>query len=161
MERLQEKGAVPLDVLFSPVQNASIEIENVRIGYRNDYEKILLTINTNGLLSPSDALGQAAKIIKEHMDLLINFDELLIEKDDGTDQKLIEMKKLLSLSIEELELSSRSFNCLRAANIDKSNKEHSVQEQKKNKREKGTAEKPAVKEKNTKTSVATPTNKQK
>ncbi len=116
-KNIEEKGTIPLDVIFSPVTSVSIAIENMRIGYRNDYEKLMLTVKTNGGVSPGEAVAQAAKIIKDNLTLLIDFDEEEVEQNVENVQQLIEMQKMLDLSIEELELSSRSSNCLKAANI--------------------------------------------
>lgn len=116
-KRIEEVGTIPVDSVFSPIINVRYEVESVRFGNRNDYERMLLTVETNGTITPKDAVAQAAKIIKEQMDIFINFDEndvLIPEKDDD---HLLELKKVLQLSIDELELSSRSYNCLRAANI--------------------------------------------
>ncbi len=117
---IQEHGTIALDVIFSPIVNVVLKVQNIRIGYRNDYEKVILNIETNGTLSPADALSYAAKILKDHLTILINFDESLIEQHDSeVEQEMNDMKKLLELSVDELELSSRSSNCLRAANIKK------------------------------------------
>lgn len=116
-ENILMPGTIALDVLFSPVHTVALTVESMRIGYRNDYEKIILQIHTNGLLLPSDALAQAAKILKDHFSVLINFDEERLEQSTDDNQEILEMRKLLELSIDELELSSRSSNCLRVANI--------------------------------------------
>ena len=117
-DNVQEHGTITVDVIFSPILNVSLKVENIRIGYRNDYEKVIISIETDGTLLPADALAYAAKILKEQLTILINFDENLIEQYNSEgEQEINDMKKLLELSTEELELSSRSSNCLRAANI--------------------------------------------
>lgn len=116
-KRIEEEGTISIDAVFSPVDTVKYFIEGIRIGHRSDYEKLILSVKTNGTISPVDAVAEAAKIVKEHMTLFINFNEDEVEMVSEDENKLIEMRKLLELSIDELELSSRSYNCLKAANI--------------------------------------------
>jgi DNA-directed RNA polymerase subunit alpha len=110
-------GTIPLDAIFSPVKKVKFVVEPVRIGQRNDYDKLILEVWTDGTIKPEDALAEAAKIAKDHFSVFINFDEngLITENvPDGGDN---ELRPILEMKIEELELSVRSYNCLRSAEI--------------------------------------------
>ncbi len=111
-------GLIPVDSNFSPIKKVSYEVENTRVGQRTDYDKLILEITTDGSVTPDDALGYAAKIVKDHMLLFIQFDEEPQEEDvEEVDEELEKLRELLSRSVDELELSVRSGNCLRRANI--------------------------------------------
>jgi DNA-directed RNA polymerase subunit alpha len=111
-------GLIPVDSNFSPIRQVSYVVENTRVGQRTDYDRLVLDIATNGSVSPEDALGFAAKIVKDHMLLFIHFDEEpMEEKAHEVDEETEKLKELLGRSVEELELSVRSSNCLRRANI--------------------------------------------
>ena len=111
-------GLIPIDAIFSPIQNVKFEIENVRVGQRTDYEKLILEIQTDGSITPDDALTYAGKIIKDHVQLFINFDiEPEEEEAQEIDEEVLRIKKLLKMNVDELELSVRSHNCLKNANI--------------------------------------------
>ena len=87
------------------------------LGQRNDYDKLILEIYTDGTISPDDALAEAAKIIKEHFSIFINFDESLVNNNEEIDEEEARIRKILDTSVEELELTVRSSNCLKNANI--------------------------------------------
>ncbi len=115
----QTIGVIPIDSIFTPIKNVKYEVENVRIGDKNDFEKLTLEISTDGSITPDDALTQAAKILKEHVQLFINFD-IEQEEEQAVSQKDSEkerIKKILLTGVDDLELSVRSHNCLKAANI--------------------------------------------
>jgi len=115
----QTIGVIPVDSIFTPIKNVKYEIENVRIGEKNDFEKLTLEIMTDGSITPEDALTQAAKVLKDHVQLFINFD-IDQEEEQAASQKDSEkerIKKILLTNVDELELSVRSHNCLKAANI--------------------------------------------
>lgn len=112
-------GVIRMDANFSPIRRVSYRVEDTRVGQRTDYDRLVLSVETDGSISPEDAVGHAAKIIKDYVQLLINFDEAPVDQqesrvDAGT-EKLVE---LLRRSVDELELSVRSANCLKAGNID-------------------------------------------
>ncbi len=114
----QPIGTIPIDAIFSPVTNVSFEIENTRVGQKVDYERLIMEINTDGSITPDDALTYAGKILKDHIQLFINFDiEPEEEESPEIDEEALRIRKLLKLSVDELELSVRSHNCLMAANI--------------------------------------------
>ncbi len=110
-------GVIPLDAFYSPVTRVRYLTEDFRVGKKADYDNLILEVWTDGTLTPEDAIGQAAKIIKESFNAFINFDESLIaiEKDSNEEEMLI--KALLTTPVEDLELSVRSNNCLKNANI--------------------------------------------
>jgi DNA-directed RNA polymerase subunit alpha len=111
-------GLIPIDSNFSPIRKVSYEVEDTRVGQRTDYDKLIMEITTDGSVSPEDALGYAAKIVKDHMLLFIHFDEEPMEEEiEEVDEELEKLKELLGRSVDELELSVRSSNCLRRANI--------------------------------------------
>lgn len=115
----QSIGVIPIDSIFTPIKNVKYDVENVRIGDKADYEKLTLEITTDGSITPDDSLTQAAKILREHIQLFINFDieqeeeQAITPKDTETDR----IRKILLTPVDDLELSVRSHNCLKAANI--------------------------------------------
>jgi len=111
-------GTIFLDSLFSPVVKVNYEIENTRVGQKTDYDRLLLDIWTDRSITPEDALSFAAKIVKDHMQLFIHIDEAMeIVEEEEEDEEIIRIRTLLKTRVDELELSVRSSNCLRAANI--------------------------------------------
>lgn len=111
-------GLIPIDSIFSPIKNIIYTVENTRVGQKTDYEKLILEIWTDGSITPDDALTFSGKILKDHIQLFINFDiEPEEEETTEIDEELLRIKKLLKMSVDELELSVRSHNCLKAANI--------------------------------------------
>jgi DNA-directed RNA polymerase subunit alpha len=111
-------GLIPVDSNFTPVRRVAYIVENTRVGQRTDYDKLILEITTDGSVTPDDALGYAAKIVKDHMLLFIHFDEEpMEEEEEEVDEEMEKLRELLGRSVEELELSVRSSNCLRRANI--------------------------------------------
>ena len=111
-------GLIPVDSNFSPVTKVNYTVKNTRVGQRTDYDSLALDITTNGSITPEDALGYASKILKDHMLLFIHFEEEPVEEiDEVVNEESERMKELLDRSVEELELSVRSSNCLKAANI--------------------------------------------
>jgi DNA-directed RNA polymerase subunit alpha len=111
-------GTIPLDSIFSPVKKVLFEVGEARIGQRSDYEKLTMEIWTDGSISPEDALAQAAKIMKEHLTVFINFEEEVEEEVDELDEADEKLKISLAKHVEELELSVRSLNVLRSLEID-------------------------------------------
>ncbi|MFZ1281214.1 MAG: DNA-directed RNA polymerase subunit alpha [Ignavibacteriaceae bacterium] len=115
----QTIGVIPIDSIFTPIKLAKYEVENVRIGDKNDFEKLIFEITTDGSITPDDALTQAAKVLRDHVQLFINFD-IEQEEEQNVSQKDSEserIKKILLTPVDDLELSVRSHNCLKAANI--------------------------------------------
>ncbi len=109
-------GEIKLDAMFSPVIKASYKIENSRVGQVTDYDKLIFDIETNGAVSPDDAIALASRILQDQLQPFINFDEPEVQQDQGSAEKLSFNSNLLK-KVEELELSVRSANCLKNDNI--------------------------------------------
>ena len=110
-------GYIPIDSVHSPVRKVNYVVEDARLGQTTDYDKLTLEVWTNGAVTPQDAVAYAAKILKDHMAIFINFEETPEEELDfptTEDERLLET---LSRSVDELELSVRSYNCLKNADI--------------------------------------------
>ncbi len=110
-------GTIPMDAIFSPVKKVKFAVEPTRVGQRSDYDKLVLEIWTDGTIKPDDALAEAAKVAKDHFSVFINFDENSVGTDDDLDQDDERIRQILNTPVEELELSVRSSNCLKNANI--------------------------------------------
>ena len=107
---------IPIDALFSPVKKVSYKVENTRVGQDTDYDKLIMNIETNGAVSPEDAIALAARVIQDQFQPFINFDEPEEIKESSNEDTLSFNKSLLK-KVEELELSVRSANCLKNDNI--------------------------------------------
>ncbi len=110
-------GTIPVDSIFSPVRKVKYVVEDTRVGQRSDFDKLILEIWTDGTIAPEDALAEAAKIAKDHFTIFINFDEDVVGGGDEIDEDEEKIRALLETPVEELELSVRSSNCLKNANI--------------------------------------------
>jgi DNA-directed RNA polymerase subunit alpha len=110
-------GYIPLDSVHSPIKRVNYSVEAARLGQTTDYDKLVLDIWTNGCIIPQDAIAQAAKIVKDHMYIFINFEEQPEEQEEEVDREAERMYDNLKRSVEELELSVRSYNCLKNADI--------------------------------------------
>jgi DNA-directed RNA polymerase subunit alpha len=110
-------GTIPLDAIFSPVKKVKYSVEPTRVGQRSDYDKLVLEIWTDGTVRPDDALAEAAKVAKDHFLVFINFDENNLGLDEDFDEDDERIRQILNTPVEELELSVRSSNCLKNANI--------------------------------------------
>jgi DNA-directed RNA polymerase subunit alpha len=107
-----------MDTLFSPVTRVNYLVENTRIGQRIDYDKLILEIWTDTSILPMDALAMAGKILRDHFNLFVHFEEAFEEeREEIVDTEYLEIKAKLEKPVDELELSVRSANCLRAAKI--------------------------------------------
>ena len=110
-------GVIAVDSIYTPVERVNLTIENTRVGQITDYDKLTLDVFTNGTLAPDEAVSLAAKVLSEHLSLFINLSEVaqqtdvMVEKEDNAQAKVLEM------NIDELELSVRSYNCLKRAGI--------------------------------------------
>jgi DNA-directed RNA polymerase subunit alpha len=110
-------GYIPIDSVHSPVRKVNFQVEAARLGQMTDYDKLTLEVWTNGAVSPQDAIGYAAKLLKDHMTIFINFEEVAEAAEEVSERGLDKMSEVLNRSVEELELSVRSYNCLKNANI--------------------------------------------
>jgi DNA-directed RNA polymerase subunit alpha len=115
----QTLGVIPIDSVFTPIVNVRYFVETTRVGQQTDYEKLTIEIDTDGSITPDDALAYAGKIMRDHIQLFINFDmEPEAPKEESAqDAEFARVRKVLLTPVDELELSVRSHNCLRAANI--------------------------------------------
>ena len=108
---------IPIDSVHSPVRKVNFSVEAARLGQMTDYDKLTIEVWTNGAISPQDAIGQAAKLLKDHMTIFINFEEVPEVSEEPAERAINQMNEVLNRSVEELELSVRSYNCLKNANI--------------------------------------------
>jgi len=109
--------AIPMDAIFSPVQKVNFIVENARVGRRTDYDKLVLEVMTNGSLTPEEAVSQAAEILRDHLEIFVNFKEETRPEMPTVDVDRVHLLENLKRSVDELELSVRSYNCLKNANI--------------------------------------------
>jgi DNA-directed RNA polymerase subunit alpha len=116
-ENTETIGVIPIDSIFSPIEKVNVKIEDTRVAQRTDYDKLILEIWTDGSISPDDALAYAAKIVKDHMSIFINFEEEQEEEVEVIDENIEKMKVLLAKSIDEVELSVRAYNTLKSLDI--------------------------------------------
>ncbi len=122
LNKKEEKtiGVIPIDSIFTPIKKINFYVENTRVGQRTDYDKLIIEIWTNGAISPKDAFLYASNILQRHLDVFVNFgqlpEEIAEEEPEMTKEEIVLYEKL-RLPISELELSVRSSNCLREANI--------------------------------------------
>ncbi len=110
-------GYIPIDSVHSPVRKVNFAVENARLGQMTDYDKLTVEVWTNGAISPQDAVGQAAKLLKDHMTIFISFEELPEAVEEPAERALDQVDELLNRSVDEMELSVRSYNCLKNASI--------------------------------------------
>ena len=116
----QAIGVIAIDSLFSPVTRVRYAVESARVGQRTDYDRLLVEIWTDGRITPDDALTQASAILQHHLDVFVGYDKNAVEFEevvDKQDEEKNKLKKLLSMSVNEIELSVRAANCLNNANI--------------------------------------------
>ena len=110
-------GVIPVDSIYTPVERVNLTVQNTRVGQITDFDKLTLDVYTNGTLAPDEAVSLAAKVLSEHLNLFIDLSEnaktaeVMVEKEDNEKEKVLEM------NIDELELSVRSYNCLKRAGI--------------------------------------------
>jgi DNA-directed RNA polymerase subunit alpha len=110
-------GYIPLDSVHSPIKRVNYSVEAARLGQTTDYDKLVLDVWTNGCIRPQDAIAQAAKIMKDHMFIFINFEEHEEPEEEEPNREDERLRDNLKRSVEELELSVRSYNCLKNADI--------------------------------------------
>lgn len=110
-------GVIPIDAIFSPIRKVNIKVEDTRVGQRTDYDKLIIEIWTDGSVKPEDALAQAAKIIKDHMTIFINFEEEVEDEEVVVDESHDKLKAILEKSIDELEFSVRAYNTLKSLEL--------------------------------------------
>ena len=110
-------GYIAIDSVHSPVRKVNYSVENARLGQMTDYDKLNIEVWTNGAISPQDSIGQASKLVKDHMSIFINFEETPEVREEPAERQMNQMNEVLNRSVDEMELSVRSYNCLKNANI--------------------------------------------
>ena len=116
----QEIGRIPIDSIFSPVARVNFLVENTRVGQRTDYEKLILDVWTDGRVTPDDALKTAAAVLRHHLDVFVDYSEEVLEFEEAekkVDEERDRLRRILNMSVNEIELSVRAANCLNNANI--------------------------------------------
>jgi DNA-directed RNA polymerase subunit alpha len=117
-DKFDDVEVIVVDAIFTPILKVNFYVDNARVGQNTDYDKLTLEIETDGSVKPEDAIAFAAKIIKDHMELFINFDEpVYVDEEEEIDEQNEQILELLDKSIEELELSVRAYNCLTNAEV--------------------------------------------
>ncbi len=114
-------GVIPIDAIYTPIKNVAYKVSNTRVGQRTDYEKLSIEVKTDGTIHPEDAVKEASRILIQHLMLItdenITFDDASSREDNIVDEHILHMRKLLKTSLEDLDLSVRAYNCLKAAKI--------------------------------------------
>ncbi len=114
-------GVIPIDAIYTPIKNVAYRVENTRVGQRTDYEKLTIDIKTDGTIHPEVALREATRILIQHLMIItddnITFDTPTQDKSPDVDEHVLQMRRLLKTSLEDLDLSVRAYNCLKAAKI--------------------------------------------
>ena len=114
-------GAIPVDAIYTPIKKVGYNVSNTRVGQRTDYEKLTIDIKTDGTIHPEEAVKEASRILIQHLMLItdenITFDDHTTREDNIVDEHILHMRKLLKTSLEDLDLSVRAYNCLKAAKI--------------------------------------------
>jgi DNA-directed RNA polymerase subunit alpha len=114
-------GYIPIDSIHTPIKNVKYAVENYRVEQRTDYEKLLLDVTTDGTINPEEAVKQASRILIQHLMIItdenITFDNKEDRKEDVVDEQMLQLRKVLKTPLEDLDLSVRAFNCLKAAKI--------------------------------------------
>jgi DNA-directed RNA polymerase subunit alpha len=117
----QPIGIIAIDSLFSPVRRVRYTVENTRVGQRTDYDKLILETWTDGRITPEDALVQASNILRHHLDVFCDYDKSMViefeEAEERVSAEQAKLRKILNMSVNEIELSVRAANCLNNANI--------------------------------------------
>ncbi|HNX34465.1 MAG TPA: DNA-directed RNA polymerase subunit alpha [Kiritimatiellia bacterium] len=116
----QEIGRIPIDSIFSPVSRVNFLVENTRVGQRTDYEKLILDVWTDGRVSPDEAVKTAAAVLRHHLDVFVDYSEEVLEFEESekkVDEERDRLRRILNMSVNEIELSVRAANCLNNANI--------------------------------------------
>ncbi len=119
VEEETDIGIMPIDTIFTPIKAVKFNVENVRVGQKTDYEKLIMEVTTDGSINPKEALTIAGKILKDHIEKFITeeIEEPFTQEEDEVDAESVRIANLLKTSIEDLNLSVRAYNCLKSANI--------------------------------------------
>ncbi len=114
-------GVIPVDAIYTPIKKVAYQVSNTRVGQRTDYEKLSIEVETDGTIHPEEAIKEASRIMIQHLMLItdehITFDDKVGKEDGIVNEHILSMRKLLKTSLEDLDLSVRAYNCLKAAKI--------------------------------------------
>ena len=114
-------GVIPVDAIYTPIKNVAYKVSNTRVGQRTDYEKLAIDVKTDGTIHPEEAIKEASRIMIQHLILItdenIDFADATSREENVVDEHILHMRKLLKTSLEDLDLSVRAYNCLKAAKI--------------------------------------------
>ena len=114
-------GVIPIDAIYTPIKNVAYKVSNTRVGQRTDYEKLTIDVKTDGTIHPEEAIKDASRIMIQHLMLItdenITFEDATMREDSVVDEHILHMRKLLKTNLEDLDLSVRAYNCLKAAKI--------------------------------------------
>ena len=110
-------GVIAVDSIYTPIERVNLKVENTRVGQITDYDKLTLDVYTNGTIHPDEAVSLAAKVLNEHLSLFIDLSDRGIEAQVMADKPMDPKGKVMDMNIDELELSVRSYNCLKRAGI--------------------------------------------
>jgi len=120
-EKSSHFGYIPVDAIYTPIKNVKYLIENTRVEQRTDFEKLIMEVITDGTIHPEEAVKQASRILIQHLMIItdenITFDTKEDKKEDLVDEQTLQLRKMLKTPLEDLDLSVRAFNCLKAAKI--------------------------------------------
>jgi len=120
-EKSSHFGYIPVDAIYTPIKNVKYTIENTRVEQRTDFEKLIMEVVTDGTIHPEEAVKQASRILIQHLMIItdenITFDTKEDKKEDLVDEQTLQLRKMLKTPLEDLDLSVRAFNCLKAAKI--------------------------------------------
>ncbi len=120
-EKSSHFGYIPVDAIYTPIKNVRYNIENTRVEQRTDFEKLIMEVHTDGTIHPEEAVKQASRILIQHLMIItdenITFDTKEDKKEDLVDEQTLQLRKMLKTPLEDLDLSVRAFNCLKAAKI--------------------------------------------
>lgn len=116
-QELVDPQVIPIDAVFSPIRKVTFHVENTRVGQSTDFNRLILDVHTNGSLHPEEAVSQAARVLQDHLQVFVNFHEEPVQEMPAVDEERQRLMENLGRSVDELELSVRSYNCLKNANI--------------------------------------------
>ena len=115
-------GVIPVDAIYTPIKKVAYKVSSTRVGQKTDYEQLNIVVQTDGTIHPEEAIKEASRIMIQHLMLItdenITFDDASTREDNVVDEHILHMRKLLKTSLEDLDLSVRAYNCLKAAKID-------------------------------------------
>jgi len=116
-QEIVDPQVIPIDAVFSPIRKVTFQVENTRVGQSTDYDRLILDVHTDGSLHPEEAVSQAARVFQDHLQVFVSFHEEPSQETPAVDEERQRLMENLSRSVDELELSVRSYNCLKNANI--------------------------------------------